>query len=120
MQDSIDSVTNSNVVLEWLDVDVSRTLDDGLANDLVNEFDDRGLGMIRINVGGRIAIVQYFKRAIGCQNLFERLCTDAIQTLDRTKQTPARNQHPFRRLLQELRRELASDRIKKIVGGEND
>ena len=61
-----------------------------------------------------------FERAIGLEDFVERFRADAVERFHRAQNLRARHQHPFGRFLQQLRGELAADRVKQIVGREND
>ena len=58
MQNSIDPIPNPQIVLERLDVNVGRALDNRFANDLVHEFDYGRFRIVRIQVGGGFRALQ--------------------------------------------------------------
>ena len=64
MQNSVDPIPNPQIVLERLDVNVGRALDNRLANDLVHEFDDRRFRIVRIQVGGGFRVLQNLERTV--------------------------------------------------------
>ena len=120
VQNSVDAITNAQIVFERLDVNVGRALDDRFANDLVHELDDRRFRIVRVQVGARLGVLQNFERAIRFQNFVERFRADAVKRFHRAQKLRARHQHPFRRFLQKLPGQLPADRIEKIVGREHD
>jgi len=48
VQNSVDSIANAKIVLEWFDVDVGRTFQNCFANNLVHEFYDRCIWIVGI------------------------------------------------------------------------
>ena len=120
VQDAVDAIANAQIVLERLDVNVGRALEDRFANDLVHEFHDRRFRIVRVQVGARFDVLQCFERAIRFQDFVERFRADAVERFHRAQNLRARHEHPFGRFLQKLRRELAADRVKQIVGREHD
>ena len=108
MQDAVDPVTNANVVLERLDVNIGRALDDRFANNLVYEFHDRRFRVVRADVGCGFALLQNFEIALRFKNFVERFRANAVKCFHCAQQLRAWNQHPFRRLFQELAGELTA------------
>src|SRR6266567_2567221 len=120
MQDSVDAITNAQIVFERFHMNIGGALDDRLANDLIDKLDDRSLRIVRGQVGASLGVLQDLERAISFKNLVERFGADAIKSFHRAQKLSTRHEHPFGRLFQELRHELAADRIEKIVGCEHD
>ena len=50
MQNSINPITNAQVILERLNMDVRRPFENCLANDLVNEFDYGRFGVVGVQL----------------------------------------------------------------------
>ena len=57
VQDSVDPIPNTQVIFEWLDVNVGRPLDDGLANDLIHELDYRSFRIIGVEIGTGFSVL---------------------------------------------------------------
>src|ERR1051326_52035 len=119
VQDAVDPVTNANVILERLNVNIGCPLQYCLANDLVYEFHYRSLGIIRANIGGGFTFLQNLEGPIRFQNFVERFRPHAIARLHPPEQLAPPPQHPFRRFFQELTRQLTADLVKRIVGCQN-
>jgi hypothetical protein len=120
VQDSIDPIANTQVVLQRLDVNIGCAFDDRFADDLVDEFDDRRFRIVRVEVGAGLRLLQWFESAIGLENFIERFRAHAVERFHGPQQLGARHQHPLRWFLQKLRHELAPGGIEKIVGRENN
>ena len=108
MQNPIDPIADAQIVFQRLDMNVGCTFDDGLANNLVYEFDDGRLRIVRIQVGARLSVLQHLEGAVRLQNFIESFRADAIESLDCAQELRTRHEHPFRRLLQELRSKLTA------------
>ena len=120
VQDSVNSVTNSQIVFQRLNVNVGRALENCFANDLVYKFHHGRLGIIGIYLDGGLTIIQYVQGASGLQDLIESFRPDAIEGFHRAQNLRARHQHPFGRLFQKLRCELAANGIEKIISRQDD
>ena len=48
MQDTVDAVSDAKIMTEWLEMNISCSLLQSLAQDLIHEFHDRGLGILAI------------------------------------------------------------------------
>ncbi len=57
MQDAIDAITNAQIVLQRLDVNVRRAFHDRFANDLVDELHDRRFRIVRVQIRARLDIL---------------------------------------------------------------
>src|SRR5262249_364489 len=58
MQDSVDSITNPQIVLQRFNVNIGRALDDRFTNDLVHEFHHRRLGIVVIQLDSGLGVLQ--------------------------------------------------------------
>ena len=65
-------------------------------------------------------VLQHLEGAIRLKNFVECFRADAVESFHRAQNLRARHQHPFGRLFQKLRGELAANRIEKIVGRQHD
>ncbi len=108
VQDPVDPVTNANVALERLDMNIGRALHDRFANNLVHEFHHRRFRIVRADVGCGFAFLQNFEVALRFENLVERFRANAVERFHRAEELPARHQHPFGRLFQKLAGELTT------------
>src|SRR5438477_5724265 len=79
VQNSVDAVTNADVVLERLDVNIGRTLGDRFADTLINEFNDGGFGIVRVDVRRGLSFMQDFKTPIGLENFIEGFRAHAVE-----------------------------------------
>ena len=52
MQDAVDAITDTNVVLQRFNVNIGGTLGDRFADNLVDKFYDRRFRIIGTDVGG--------------------------------------------------------------------
>ena len=120
MQNTVNPVANTQIVLEWLHVNIGRALDDGLPDNLVHKFYHGCFGIVRVQVGADFAILENLEGAVGFQNLVEGLGPHSVKRFHGTEHLSARDQDPFRRFLQELTRKLPTDRIKQIVSRQDD
>ncbi len=102
MQNAVDAITNAQIVLERLDVNVGGALDDRFADDLIDEFHDRSFRIVRIQIGAGFRVLQHFERAVGLENLVECLRAHAVKRFHRAQNLGARHQHPFGRFFQKL------------------
>ena len=120
MQNSIDSIPNSQIVFQRLDVNVGRALENRLANNLIHEFHHRRLGIIVVQLDGCLGILQRLEGTIRLQDFIKSFRPDAVERFHSAQKLRARHQHPFGRLLQKLRSELAANGIEKIVSRQDD
>ena len=79
VQDAVDAVTNAQIVLERLDVDVGRALVDRFADDLVDEFHDRRFGIVGVQVRARFDVLKRFEGAVGLEDFVEGFRADAVE-----------------------------------------
>ena len=120
MQDTVDAISDTNVVLQRLNVNIGGTLGDRFTDDLVHELNHRRLRVVGTNVRRDLAFLQDLEPAIGFENFIKGFRTYSVERLHRAQKLRARHQHPFRRLLQKLSDELATRGVKKIVGRKNN
>src|SRR6478672_124685 len=120
VQDSIDPIANTQIVLQRLDVNIGGALDNRFTDDLVDEFDDRSFRIVRVEVGAGLQLLQWFESAISLENFIKRFRAHAVERFHNPQQLGPRHQHPLRLFLQKLRHELAAGGIEKIVGRENN
>src|SRR5438094_5988243 len=120
VQNSIDSIPNSQIVFQRFDVNVGRALENCFANDLVYEFHYGRLRIVGVELDGGLTIIQDVQGASGLQDLIESFRPDAIEGFHRTQNLRARHQHPLGRLFQKLRCELAANGIEKIISRQDD
>ncbi len=120
VQDAVDAVSDAQVVFERLDVDVGGALDDGFADDLVDELDDARLGVVARDVL-RELIVLVVVGARGLENFLERFRADAVERLDGAHELAARDDVPLELAAAELLlREPARHGIEDVEGRELD
>src|SRR4029453_10929363 len=119
VQNPIDSIPNPQIVFERLNVNIGRTLQNRLTNDLVDEFHYGSLGIVGVELDGGFGVLQHLERAVRFQDFIERFRADAIEGLDCAQQLGTGHQHPLSRLFQQLRRQLTAYGIKEIVGREH-
>ena len=79
MQNSINPITNAQVILERLNMDVRRPFENCLANDLVNEFDYGRFGVVGVQLVRGFAFLKHFEGAVAFQDFIERLCADPVE-----------------------------------------
>ena len=120
VQNSVDSIPDSQIVFERFNVNIGRALENRLANDLVYEFHHRRFGIVGVEFDGGLGVLQHLESAVGLKDLVESLRADAVERLHCAQKLRARHQHPLGRLFQKLRRELAADGIEKIVCRQHD
>ena len=120
VQDAVDAVTNAQIVLERLDVDVGRALVNRFADDLVDELHDRRVGIVGVQVGARFDVLERFEGAVGLEDFVEGFRADAVERFHRAQDLRARHEDPLGGLVEQLRGELAPGRVKQIVGREDD
>ena len=85
VQNAVDPITNAEIVLERLDVNVGRAFVDRFANDLVHELHHRRFGIVGIQVGAGLGILQRFERAIRLQDFVEGFRADAVERFHRAQ-----------------------------------
>ena len=112
VQDAIDAVTNAQIVFERLDVDVGRAFVNRFTDDLVNEFHDRCVGIVSVQVRARFDVLKRFEGAVGLENFVERFRADAVECFHCAQDLGARHEDPLSRLVEQLRGELAPGRVK--------
>ena len=95
MQNSIDPIADTQIVFERFDVNVCRTLDDGFANDLIDELDHGSFRIVRIEIGAGFSVLQHLKRAVRFQNLVKGFCAHAVERFHGTQQLRPGHQHPL-------------------------
>src|SRR5438874_9901266 len=120
VQNSVNSVPNSQIIFEWLNMDVSRAFHDRFADDLVYELHNGGFRIVGIEFDGGLGVLQCLERTVRLKDLVESLRTDSIERFHCPQKLRTRHQHPFHRLFQQLRCELAADRIEKVVRRQHD
>src|SRR5262249_55801423 len=120
MKDAVNAITDTNVVLQRLHGNIGGTLGDRFTGYLIHELNHRRFRVVSTNVRRGLAFLQDLESAIGLENFIERLRAHSVECLHRAKKLRARHQYPFRRFLQKLSNELATSRVKKIVGRKNN
>ena len=58
VQDAVDPVTNAQIVLERLDVNIGGAFLDRFPDDLVNELHDRRFRIVRVQVGAGLDVLK--------------------------------------------------------------
>ena len=106
VQDAVDPITNAQIVLERLDVDVGRAFVDRFADDLVDELHHRRFGIVGVQVGAGLDVLERFEGAIGLEDFVEGFRADAVERFHRAQELRARDEHPFGRFVEQLRGEL--------------
>ena len=119
VQNSVDPITDAQIVLQRLDVNIGRALDNRFANDLVHKFHDGRFRIVGVQLGGGLRVLKRFEGAVRFQDFVERFRPDAVERFHRAQNLRARHQHPFGRFFQKLGCELPADRIEQIVGREH-
>src|SRR5207247_1850158 len=107
----IDSISTPQFVFERLDMDVSRAFQDRFANDLVYEFHHGRFGIVGIELNRSLSVLQRLEGTIRLKDLVESLRADAIKRFHGAQKLRTRHEHPFSRLFQKLRCELAANGI---------
>ena len=85
MQNSVDAITNADIVLERFDVNIGRTLGDRFPDNLINEFNDGGFGIVRVDVRCGLAFMQDFETPIGLENFIEGFRAHAVERFHRAQ-----------------------------------
>ncbi len=78
VEDAVDAVADAEIVFERLDVDVRRALGDGFADDLVDELDHAGLGIVVRDVE-RGVLLDALEGAVVLEDFLEDIRADAVQ-----------------------------------------
>ena len=91
MQNSIDAITNTQIVLKRLNVNVRRAFENCFANDLVNEFDHGSLGIVGVQFNRNFSFLKHFKRAVAFQDFVKCFCTDAVERFHCAQKLRARH-----------------------------
>ena len=114
-QHPVDPVPHLEIILERLNVDIRRPLLQGFTNDLVDELDHRGLGVIRVQ--DRRLLLQIAGRwqiPAALQNLVEGFRPHAVTAAQTVQHRPPGSQHPAGLPLPKSRQGLAAQMIKRI------
>ena len=117
MQDSVDAITNAQIVLQRLDVNIRRAFFQRRTHDLVHETHHRRLGIFLIE---DVDLLLQIERSIidiaTFQNRLERFRADAIAgTKRRQNRAPSRHA-PRNGLLDFLPDHLPGGEVERIVG----
>ena len=120
VEDAVNADADAEVAFEGLDVDIGGAFDDGFADDLVDEFDDAGLGVVVGDVEGGV-LFEGFVGAVVFEDFLEDIGTDAIGGAECAEELGAGGELPADFFAVELLLgEAASGLVEDVVGGEGD
>ena len=120
VENAIDAIANPQIIFEGFDVDIGGAFHDGFADDLVDEFDHAGLGIIVGDVFGFVLVIGAVGSG-GGEDFVEGFGTDTVDGFDGAKEESAGDDDPIDFAVGELLGGEASGHgIKDIEGGEPD
>jgi hypothetical protein len=120
VENAIDAIADPQIIFEGFDVDIGGAFHDGFADDLVDEFDHAGLGIIVGDVFGFVLVIGAVGSG-GGEDFVEGFGPDTVDGFDGAKEESAGDDDPIDFAVGELLGgEATGDGIKDIKGGEPD
>jgi len=94
VENAIDAIADSQIIFEGFDVDIGGAFHDGFADDLVDEFDHAGLGIIVGDVFGFVLVIGAVGSG-GGEDFVEGFGPDTVDGFDGAKEETAGDDDPI-------------------------